>query len=385
MRVAVVGGGLGGLAAALALRQAGHHPVVYEQTELFRPVGAGISLWPNGVKVLNLLGLGKEVAALGGRMDRMGYASREGTTLTEFSLDPLYEAVGQRAWPLARSDLHELLLRAVGPERIWLGRRCVAVTSSADAGTVHLDTGERVDADLVIGADGTHSIVRSWVLDEPLDHEYVGYVNFNTITNADAEIVRPGGWLTWVGDGKRASVMPIGEDRLYAFFDVPQPPPAAGAAEPDPRKALLSSFDGWARPVERLIQGLDPARINRVAIRDLPAAPRWHRGRAVLLGDAVHAMAPDLGQGGCQALEDGLVLAHYLTTTDRSVSDAADRYQAERLPRTADISRRARNRALMTHGQDPLALQSWYESLARETGEGIVAGLVQSVAEGPCR
>jgi len=385
LRVAVVGGGLGGLAAALALRQAGHDPTVYEQAEVFRPVGAGISLWPNGVKVLSSLGLGREVAALGGRMDWMGYADRSGVNLTEFSLDPLYEAVGQRAWPLARADLQDLLVKAVGSERIHLGRRCLAVESGADAACVHLDTGEQVEADLVIGADGTHSTVRSWVLDEALDHEYVGYVNYNTIPPSDEEIVRLGLWRTWVGNGQRASVMPIGRDQLYTFFDVPQPPAEAAAADPDPKRTLLSRFAGWAAPVDRLIHGLHPARINRVAIRDLPTASRWYRGRVVLLGDAVHAMAPDLGQGGCQALEDGLVLTHYLTTTDRSVSDALSRYQAERLPRTADITRRARNRAQMTHGQDPLALQSWYQSLKRETGEIVVAGLIQSVASGPCR
>jgi FAD-dependent urate hydroxylase len=105
----------------------------------------------------------------------------------------------------------------------------------------------------------------------------------------------------------------------------------------------------------------------------------------VLLGDAAHSMAPDLGQGGCQAMEDAWVLTHYLTSTNRSVSDALARYEAERRPHTADIVRRARNRADITHGVDPAATEAWYAELAREDGSGIIAGLARSVLTGPCR
>jgi FAD-dependent urate hydroxylase len=384
--VAVVGGGLGGLATALALRNAGHHPIVYEQTPKFRPVGAGISLWPNGVKVLNLLGLGEELAALGGRMDRMAYADASGELLTEFGLAPLYDTVGQRAWPVARAALQDLLMQAVGPERIRLGTRAVAVDGDADVASVCFEDGSRVEAEVVVAADGTHSVLRDWVVGQPVAGTYVGYVNYNTITARDDLVCPPHTWLTWVGNGQRASVMPVGADGLYTFFDVPAPLEAATDPDrPPPTDELRQAFAAWGPAVQRLIGGLDPDRVNRVLIYDLPTLPKWHRGRVVLIGDAGHAMAPDLGQGGCQALEDALVLTHYLTSTNRSVPDALGRYQQERLPRTAEIVRRARKRAAITHGLDPSATQAWYRSLRHETGEGIIAGLVESVASGPCR
>ncbi|HEY3809850.1 MAG TPA: FAD-dependent urate hydroxylase HpxO [Acidimicrobiales bacterium] len=386
LNVAVVGGGLGGLATALALRNAGHHPVVYEQTPEFRPVGAGISLWPNGVKVLNLLGLGEQLATLSGQMEKMAYADASGDPLTMFSLAPVYDTVGQRAWPVARAALQDLLVRAVGPERIRLGTRAVAVDSDAEAARVCFDDGSRVRADLVVAADGTHSILREWVVGRPVPGTYVGYVNYNTITACDDRICPPHTWLTWVGDGQRASVMPVGGDSLYTFFDVPAPLEVANAAErPAPIDELRKAFAGWAPAVQHLLGGLDAGRVNRVLIYDLPTLPTWHRGRVVLIGDAGHAMSPDLGQGGCQALEDALVLVHYLTSTNRSVPDALARYQQERLPRTAEIVRRARNRAALIHGSDPPATQAWYRSLRHETGEDIIAGLVESVASGPCR
>lgn len=380
--VAVAGGGLGGLACALALIRAGHRAVVFEQAEELRPVGAGISLWPNGVKVLSRLGLGDSLAAIGGRMDRMGYGDIRGRPLTEFSLEPLYESVGERAWPVARAELQDLLVAAVGEDRITFGAHCESVESGENSAVMVLEGGTSHEADLIVAADGTHSRIRTWVLGEPCDHRSVGYVNFNTIVRADPRIVAPGLWWTWVGDGHRVSVMPIGGQRLYTFFDIPGPVGTTSGEEP--LSILLDAFGGWCEPVRRLIDSIEPHRLNRVPIRDLPPLARWHRGRVVMIGDAAHAMAPDLGQGGCQALEDGLDLTVRLTASDGTWQGAFDGYEAARKPRTEDIVRRARKRSDITHGVDPAATTEWYRNLATETGEGVIAGLVQSATGGPC-
>ncbi len=121
--VIVVGGGIGGLTAAIALQRVGNRVRVLERHTELRPVGAGISLWSNGVKVLDALGLGSEVAAVGGRMARMGYCDASGTQLCEFSLAPLVERVGEHPYPVRRSDLQALLLRAVGSDVVRTGTR----------------------------------------------------------------------------------------------------------------------------------------------------------------------------------------------------------------------------------------------------------------------
>jgi FAD-dependent urate hydroxylase len=191
----------------------------------------------------------------------------------------------------------------------------------------------------------------------------------------------------WVGEGKRVSVMPVGGDRRYFFFDVPldldQVEPRDAA--PDPHEQLSKHFAGWAPPVQRLVDQLDPAATNRIPIHDHEPVDRMARGRVALLGDAAHSTAPDLGQGGCQAMEDALVLTRYLTTTSIGVVDALDRYCRDRVDRTTEIMRRARARARLTHGHDPAATDAWYEELRAETGDAIIGGITRSILAGPCR
>jgi FAD-dependent urate hydroxylase len=384
LQVAIVGGGIGGLTAALALRRFGHEPVVVEQTAQLRPVGAGISLWPNGIKVLNLLGLGPQVAAIGGTMERMAYADRDGRTLIDFPLAGLYERVGERTRPVARAELQDLLLDAVGPGTVRLATRATGVVETPGGVRVTTDTGDDIDADLVIAADGTHSHLRDLVVGAPTARRYVGYVNWNGLVADTPDIAPTGTWLTWVGGGRRASVMPVGGGRCYWFFDVPMPVADVDGL-PGVHAALAAQFAGWAPAVGRLIERIDPAGVARIPIHDLDPLPRWSRGRTVLLGDAAHTMSPDLGQGGCQAMEDAWVLAHHLTATSRSVTDAVARYEAERRPHTADMVRRARKRSDTTHGVDPAATAAWYLALERDGPDGIIDGLAESVETGPCR
>jgi FAD-dependent urate hydroxylase len=420
LRVAIVGAGIGGLTAALSLQRFGHHAIVVEQTPQLRPVGAGISLWPNGIKVANLLGLGSDIAAIGGSMDRMAYADRAGRTLLDFSLLDLYERVGERARPVARAALQDLLLdrvtRTLGPDAVRLGVRATGVEETPDGVTLSTvgasGTGrEPIEADLVVAADGTHSRLRDHIVGHHIERRYVGYVNWNGLLSDTEGIAPVGTWLTWVGDGRRASVMPVGGGRSYFFFDVPMAPDqvaammgahasaatdpctagpatAGGGSQGDPlghRQTLATHFAGWAEPISELIARMDPAGVARIPIHDVDPLPTWTKGRMVLLGDAAHTMSPDLGQGGCQAMEDAWVLTHYLTSTTHSVPDALARYQAERMPHTADIVRRARKRSDITHGVDPAATEAWYRSLESDGHQGIVDGLAQSVETGPCR
>lgn len=384
LRIGIIGGGLGGLAAGLALRATGQEPVVFEQAEEFRPVGAAISLWPNGVKVLSLLGVEERVAAAAGRMDRMAYADADGRVLTDFSLERLYAATGQKARPLARAALQDILVEELGADRIHFGRTGTGVDSDGSTAVACFADSSQFECDLVVAADGTHSRTRSWV-GGTVERRYVGYVNFNTIVPDNPLLCPPYTWTTWVGDGKRASVMPCGPGSVYAFLDIPMAPAEASDPGLAPIDEIKKAFADWASPVRRLIDMIDESRLNRVLIHDLPPVDRWFRDHVVLLGDAVHAMAPDLGQGGCQALEDALVLAHYLATTDCSIPDALRRYQDERASRTAEIVRRARKRSDLTHAVDPAATEEWYRSLDGDPGDGIIAGLVQSVVTGPCR
>ena len=380
LKVVIIGAGMGGLATGIALRQAGYNVEIYDRVSDLRPAGAGISLWSNGVKVLNRLGLGKEIALIGGKMDRIAYYSNTGEKLTDFSLQPLVDRVGQRPYPVARTDLQGMLLEVFGAE-VQLNSKCFAVEQDGDSVTAVFEDGRKATGDVLIAADGTHSMLRSYVLGHVVERQYVGYVNWNGLVPISEDLAPRNNWDVYVGEHKRASMMPVGGDRFYFFFDVPLP--KGTESRPDHREDLASFFKGWALPVQTLIQRLDPLKTNRVEIHDVEPLQTLVRGRVALLGDAAHSSAPDLGQGGCQAMEDALVLTNYLQTTNISVEDALKRYEAARKDRVADVVTKARKRSNMTHGKEPEKTQQWYEELKHEDGTDILNAISKTILGGP--
>jgi len=334
------------------------------------------------VKVLNRLGLGKEIAHIGGQMDRMAYYSMTGEVLTDFSLQPLVETVGQRPYPVSRTDLQTMLLHAFGEDAVQLNSKCVGVKQDETSVTALFEDGRTATGDVLVAADGTHSIIRSHILGEQRERQYVGYVNWNGLVPISEDLAPANSWVIYVGDHKRASLMPVGGDQFYFFLDVPLP--KGTESSPDTyREELSSHFKGWAQPVQNLIQRLDPHKTNRVEIHDIPPLETLVKGRIALLGDAGHSTAPDLGQGGCQAMEDALVLATMLQTTNLSVEDALQRYEAARKDRVADVVSRARKRSNVTHGKDPEATQSWYAELKTEDGTRIMEAISRTILAGP--
>lgn len=381
LKVIVIGAGIGGLTAAIALSQSGYEVEVYERAQELRPRGAGISLWSNGVKVLNRFGLGEKIAAIGGQMDYMQYLSRQGEVMNHIQIQPLIEEVGQRPYPVARADLQAMLLEAF-PGTVNLGYRCVGVEEQSDRVTATFENGHQATGDLVIAADGVRSTLREYVLERSVHPTYRDYVNWNGLVDADEAIAPPNTWTIYVGNHQRASMMPVGGDRLYFFFDVPLP--LGTNASPELiRTELVEHFKGWSESVQTLIQRIDPEKTNRLEISDVGPVDRMVRGRVALLGDAAHATCPDLGQGGCQALEDVYMLNHFLLTTNISVQDALKRYEKARKDRTSSIVQKARSRAEMIHGKDPELTAQWYDQLRTECPTAVTSAIAKTILTGP--
>jgi len=382
LKVTIVGAGIGGLTAGIALRRMGYAVEIYDKASALKPAGAGISLWSNGVKVMNWLGLGDELAKIGGRMDRMEYRGHTNELLSQIDLIPLIEKVGQRPYPVSRSDLQRILLQAFGEDLVRLQSKCVAVEEDAHSVTAVFEDGHRTTSDLLIGADGIHSILRTYVAGKEVQPRYADYVNWNGLVDASSDISPPDVWGIYVGEGKRASMMPIGGDRFYFFFGAPMP--KGTIVEPCDRQDELGHlFAGWAEPVQNLIKRLNPLETNRLEISDLDPLEHIVRDRVVLLGDSAHASTPTLGQGGCQAMEDAEILCRYLVTTNLGVADALNRYEVDRKERTNSLVLKARKRADTIYGKDPDVTQQWYDSLKDEHEKDVIDALAKVILAGP--
>lgn len=383
MEITIIGAGMGGLTTGIALKKFGHKVTIYEQAEQILPVGAAISLWSNGVKCLNYLGLTEQVAKLGGQMDQLAYMDGlTGDTMTQFSLLPLIEEVGQRPYPVARADLQNMLMDEFGRDDIQLGKKMVALQEQEDGVLVQFADGSEIKTDLLIGADGTHSITRAYVLGEQVSRRYAGYVNWNGLVEISDDLSPADQWTTFVGEGKRVSLMPVADGKFYFFFDVPLPV-GLDNHKSEYKTLLKQYFSGWCAPVQHLIDALDEQKTNRVEIHDIEPFAQFYKGRVVIVGDAAHSTTPDIGQGGCQAMEDAIYLARALQINTLGLQDALKRYQNKRNERANELVLRARKRCDVTHMKDEIVTQEWYAELRKEQGPHIMKGIISNIVGNP--
>lgn len=383
MEITIIGAGMGGLTTGIALKKFGHKVTIYEQAEKILPVGAAISLWSNGVKCLNYLGLTEQVAKLGGQMDQLAYIEGlTGDTMTQFSLLPLIEEVGQRPYPVSRADLQNMLMDEFGREDIQLGKKMVELQEQKGGVLVKFSDRTEIKTDLLIGADGTHSITRAYVLGEQVSRRYAGYVNWNGLVEISEKLTPADQWTTFVGQGKRVSLMPVADGKFYFFFDVPLPVGLENNRA-EYKTLLKQYFEGWCAPVQHLIDVLDEQKTNRVEIHDIEPFAQFYKGRVVIVGDAAHSTTPDIGQGGCQAMEDAIYLARSLQINTLGLEDALKRYQNKRNERANELVLRARKRCDVTHMKDEAVTKEWYEELRKEQGPHIMKGIISNIIGNP--
>lgn len=331
---AVVGAGIGGLATAIALRQAGWKVVVHEAADAVDPVGAGISIWPNGVRALRDLGL----HALVDNAPRPDTAVRrsDGSPLAAMQSSLLEARYGEPLIGLHRADLHGALLAGLGDGHLRLGARATGVTE----GVLQFEDGSTVGADLIVGADGVHSIVRQ-VLHGDGDLRDSGLVAIRGVADFDGALAEG----EWWGPRGSFGAMAIGGGRVYWFISY-RGEPTLGALE-----RYLPDFGPQARelaahtPEKRLL-------VHRLL--DRPPRQRWSGGNATLLGDAAHPMLPFLGQGACSALEDAVALGRALRDAP-TVSDALARYERDRVKPTAALVNGSRRMARLIFLKPQLA------------------------------
>lgn len=371
MRVIVIGGGIGGLTAAIALHKVGIDAQVYEQASVLREVGAGISLVANALRALDTLGLAGVIRSQSVTGVQAGLRTPNGGILVAIPADELTEQVGTVA-VIHRADLLALLAQHIDPERLHLGRTCVGLEQDGDGITVRFQNGETARADAFIGADGLRSVVRTQMFgSQPI--RYAGYTAWRAVVNFNHGNIIAG--ETW-GRGCRFGIVPMSGGRVYWFATNNTP---EGERDPDGRtkENLLRLFRGWHEPIESLIAAAKEGSILRNDIYDMDPLPGCVLGRAALLGDAAHAMTPNLGQGACQAIEDAVVLGACLKK-NASVERALLEYQGRRIPRTRKFVLRSRWLGVIAQRQNP-ALCWLRNASMRATPKWMAARQVRSL------
>ncbi|MFW6091023.1 MAG: FAD-dependent monooxygenase [Actinomycetota bacterium] len=333
-RAVVVGGGIGGLAAAVALGNRGWAVEVLERTPEFSEVGAGLSLWPNALRALDALGVGEQVRSKALVEGEAGIRDSSGRWLSRTDTEELARRYGPLVM-VHRADLLDTLREALTPTVLRPGTEVSDVRPSGGAvEAVHRDGVTR--GDLVVGADGVRSAVRRSLWPAAPQPRYAGYTAWRMIAEPGRRL--DVGGETW-GRGERFGIAPMADGRVYAFATAGAP---AGHRGSDGELAeLRTRFGDWHDPIPALLDATAPEAVLRHDIVDLPPLQSYVAGRVALLGDAAHAMTPNMGQGACQALEDAVALASALDEHG-TVPDALVAYDAARRPRTQWIARRSR-------------------------------------------
>jgi salicylate hydroxylase len=337
LRAIVVGGGIGGAAAALALARAGIDVRVYEQAQQLTEVGAGVSLAPNGLRMLDRLGVSEEIARVGARYWSTELRLSDGQPAR---YEPHQWSQPGRNVGIHRADLLGLLVARLPPGTVRTGHRCTGFSQDTDGATVGFEGGATATADVVIGADGIHSVLQGFVV-APAEPVFSGVVAHRGLVPA-VDVYPADTMCMWVGEGRHFLVFPVraGELLNYVGF-VPSVESVreSWSATGDPA-ALAAQFDGWDPVIGAVIDAISgPGGSGfQWGMYDRTPLPTWSSGRLTLLGDAAHPMLPHLGQGVNQALEDAVVLATLLgACASRDVPQALAAYEGLRRERTARV------------------------------------------------
>jgi len=374
-RIAIAGGGIGGLTAALALLRRGVNVTVFEQAPELKEVGAGLQLSPNGLRALYKLGL--EEPLLRAACEPSGKEIRLWNTGQTWNLFDLgASAVQQYGYPylmMYRPDLHTILAEAIqrlSPEALVLGARCTGFTQDDHEVRVKLADGREFSSDVLVGADGVHSTIRTQLFGAD-QAEYSGCVAWRgVIPMADLpnHLSRPVG-TNWIGPGAHVIHYPLHGGDLMNFVGIVEKDSWIDESwtQEGTHEDMRTDFHGWHADVHALIDRIRvPYKWALMLRRPLP---RWTSGRVTLLGDAAHPTLPFLAQGAVMAIEDGYVLAQAIASAEGSTSECLHAYERSRIERTTRIVEKSAENGKRFHNRELASAESAGAYVEREWAE----------------
>lgn len=355
-RVVIIGGGIGGLTAALALIRRGIEPIVCEQAGALNDIGAGIQLAPNAVKTYRALGIEAELHDIGFETENQVVRSwRSGRIISKQPRKSVMRArFGAPYYTVHRADLLRVLGRELPAACLRLGTRCLSVAEDGRGAVARFADSSEIEADVIIGADGIHSVVRSALFGAEAPR-FTSCICWRGLVPIDAVPKGLGmsDGTAWWGPHGHIVHYPVRRGELMNFVahhDSAAWTNESWTTECD-KSELLATYPGWNEALLQLFSRSD--HYYKWALYDREPLDRWSKGRITLLGDAAHAMLPYLAQGACMAIEDGYVLAEAIMRSPQDLTAALERYEAMRISRTRRTVLGSRFRAQENHLASP--------------------------------
>jgi 2-polyprenyl-6-methoxyphenol hydroxylase-like FAD-dependent oxidoreductase len=347
LKALIAGAGISGLAAGIALRQAGMDVEVFEHSRELREVGAGLMIWPNGTRSLQSLGV--EIKAL--VVQRISFCNWRGRQLMEATVDSIAKRYGSDVAFVHRADLQAALVSSFGMDKLHLGSQVTGYEEDRAQVVVKLHDGTVRTGDLLVGADGLRSVVRRQLIGDG-DPAYLGSTIWRGIVGSGEIVLTHALGVNWVGRGSEFLAFHLRDERIY-WAGVTMEPAGARPRDGGHKVDLLQRFGRWAEPVPALITATDEAAILRNDMYDRPPTRHWSRGRVTLVGDAAHPMTPNSGQGACQALEDAVALGESVKCAP-DLSNAFELYERRRLRRANRVVTMSRQATRSVQIENPL-------------------------------
>lgn len=348
-KIIILGAGIAGLSAAIALKKAGHEFVIFESAPELQPVGAGLALAANAIRSFHQLHVAEDVIQAGRKLSGMDILDEKGKIITTTNTQRLAEKYGLGNYAIHRAALQEILLRHTGPEHVILNKKATHVEQQGDKVQVYFSDKTVEEGDFLIAAEGIHSPVRQQLAPRS-QPRYAGYTCWRAVTSYPAD---PGMQAseTW-GTKGRFGIVPLVDDKVYWFACVSAKPndPVLRAWNV---KDLAENFKAYHAPIEPILNHTSDEQLLHNDICDIKPIRRYAYEKILLVGDAAHATTPNMGQGACQAIEDAACLAHLLAA-GHDLAYAFVTLEKLRMKRTHWIINRSRSAGKLAQMTNPL-------------------------------
>lgn len=351
-KVVIIGGGIGGLTAAIALKRLGIEVKVFERAAEIREVGAGLTLWSNGMTAFRSIGLDQSMLQAGAEVDTFWFRNSQAKLLGCFDMKALSAKIGSPSVSIYRKDLLHELFSQVDEAEIVTNAQATGFVQDGTTVAAQFANHQAEEADLLIGSDGLHSVIRGQLFGDQAPLKYAGYTCWRGMAKFTSGSFPRGHLIATVGPGSQTGILDVGRGRVAWYATKNRPASSLPKNGHEMKAELREIFQSWHSPIPEAIEATAADDILRNDIYDRDPIRSFSRGRVLLLGDAAHPTTPNLGQGACMAIEDGVEIARALQRHD-FLEQAIKWYEMERIGRTALVTRRSRLAGDMAQWESP--------------------------------